>query len=500
MPASLFRMRSLWMTEFVSWHLLYASFLIEPRMISKQIILTLLAGFLLAAADASTRIEAKFPKAIGEEVRLMTYVDLLSHKIAEVDAQTVDADGQFLMEPELEKPQLMFFRYRHGRRFIYLEPGQTYTIHFDIAAPDEQEGAFRSLHPLHQGFQMKVIYPGPEDHLHDRVSQMDNMVADYLETHVMHRPRANHRESLRQFSILADTLPADTDSPYFCAYKRYYIAYLESTLHIRSFRNMVEEYILDQPILYDNPMYMDVFDALFRNYVFTGSRFIMRRDLHAAVNRDASYQALMDALGKDTLLMHDRLRELVMLISLQEMFGISEYDQDQVVHVLQETAAHGKFSEHRRMASSILYQQKRLKPGFSAPELLLKEGDEVIFDLEKERGQYVYLFFWASWCPVSMSEFSPMADIAGDFSDDLSVVGIMVDEDRDASLMSAGAGDGGLPFRLFHYGGDYRMLDRYDIKTIPQYMLIDPQGDLYEYPFAAPSSGISDRLRRIISR
>lgn len=109
-------------------------------------------------------------------------------------------------------------------------------------------------------------------------------------------------------------------------------------------------------------------------------------------------------------------------------------------------------------------------------------------------------FFWASWCPVSMSEVSPTAAIAHDFGDDVTFVGVIVDEDGDLPFMSPGPEDGELPFRLFHYGGDYRMLDRYGIRTIPQYMLIDPQGQVYEYPFAAPSSGISDRLRRIIGR
>ncbi len=467
---------------------------------SKRImILTLLASvFLVAAAGANTRIQGKFPGASGGEIRLMTYDDLLSYRVIEVDAQIVDAEGQFIMELALEEPQLMFFRYRHGRRFIYLEPGQTYIIRFDVAA--RNDGDFRSLHPMHQGFQMEVTYPESGEHLHDHVNQLENMVAQYLETHVMHRPRTNHRESLRQFSILADTLLADTDNLFFHNFKRYYIAYLESTLNTQSFHSLVEEYILDQPVLYKNPMYMDVFDALFGKYVFTGSRSIMRRDLHKAVNIDASHQAMMDTLAKDTLLSDKRLRELVMLASLQEMFDISEYDQRQVMRVLEETAEQSMFPAHRRVASNMLYQQKRLKSGFPAPDLVLKEGEEVIFDLEEAKGKYVYLFFWASWCPVSMSEVSPMLSLADDFRDKVSFVGVMVDEDGDATLVSVDQKDGEKPFRLFHYGGDYRMLERYGISTIPQYMLIDPQGYVYEYPFAAPSSGISDRLRRIINR
>ncbi len=464
-------------------------------------IFTLLTGFWLVidAADANTRIEGYFSGVAGEEIRLMKYADLMSYREVEVDAQLVDTAGYFVFEPGLDEPRLMFFRYRHGRRYIYLEPGQYYNIHFDATGPDGQEGSFRSMHPMHQRFQVEIVLPEPEEHLHGQLTQMDNMVADYLQTHVRGRPRASHRESLRQFSVLADTLLSD-DDPFFDAYKRYYIGYLEATLRARSFRDVVEEYILSQPVLYRNPMYMNLFNALFGKYVFTGSRSITRGDLHAAVNTQASYHAMMDTLDKDTLLVNEQLRELVMLASLQEMLHISEYANSQVMRVLQEIAEFAQFEKHRLMASNILYQYKRFKSGFPAPELVLKEDHEVIFNLQEEKGKYVYLFFWASWCPVSMSEVSAMARIAADFDDHVSVIGIMVDEEQDLSPVYAEAADESLPFRIFHYGGDYRMLESYGVRTIPQYMLIDPQGHVYEYPFAAPSSGISDRLKRIITR
>ncbi len=455
----------------------------------------------LAGAGEITRMEGHFPQAAGEEIRLMAREDLLSYKAKEIDARVVDQDGHFYMEIALKETQLVFFRYRHGSRYLYLEPGKSYSLHFEISRPDDPESHYRSLHPRHQGLEMQMVAPDNDEELNQLVLRFDNTIAGYLETHVMNRPRASHRSSFRQLSLLADSLFGAYDKPFFQDYKRYYLAYLETALNARSARAIIEEHILKNPILYRNPMYMDLFNSVFDDYVFTGSRAITRRDLNDAVNRQASYHALMDTLGKDTLLMNDRIRELVMLVSLQEMLGISEYDNGRVRKVLQEAASEGKFAVHRMMASNILYQNTKIKAGFPAPKLVIHDDSgEVLFDLGEEKGKYVYLFFWAGWCPVSMSEVPPMADIASDFEEDISVVGIMVDEDRDVSFAAAGAGEHGMPFRLYHYDGDYRMLDRYRVRSIPQYMLIDPEGKVYDYPFPAPSAGISDRLRRIIRR
>ncbi len=456
---------------------------------------------MLANAGEITRMEGHFPQAAGEEIRLMAHEDLLSYKPKEIDAQVVDKNGHFNMEVDLKETQLVFFRYRHGSRHVYLEPGKSYSLHFETSRPEDPGSNYRSLHPMHQGLEMQMVEPDNDDRLNQLVLRFDNMIAGYLETHVMNRPRANHRSSLRQLTFLADSLFGAYDKPFFQDYKRYYLAYLETILHARSAQTILEEHILKKPILYRNPMYMDLFRSVFDDYIFTGSRAITRRDLNDAVNRQASYHALMDTLGKDTLLMNDRIRELVMLVSLQEMLGISEYDNDRVRKVLDETASEGKFAVHRMMASNILYQNTNIRPGFPAPKLVIHDDNgEVLFDLGEEKGKYVYLFFWAGWCPVSMSELPPMADIASDFEEDISVVGIMVDEDRDASYAAIGAGEHGMPFRLYHYGGDYRMLDRYRVRSIPQYMLIDPEGKVYDYPFPAPSAGISERLRRIIRR
>ena len=450
-----------------------------------------------ANLEANTRIAGFFPEASGEEIRLMTWDDLISYKAVELTSAYVDEDGYFQLTADLEETRLMFFRYKHGRSFIYLDPGQSYELDFDIVNPNDSDKV-RSLHPMHQGLGFDILKPAGKKDVNTLVAKMDSMVGDYLENKVMPRPRANHRPSLNEFRQLTDSVFAEIDHPFVNSYNVYYLAYLEATLNTRSLHDLIGDYISNQEILYHNPMFMDFFSSLFGNYVFTGTQHISRRNLHEAVNIEGSHQALSEILGQDEVLKPARLRELVMIKSLQSMLNISEYDNKQVLDILRYMSNEGKFGEHRKMASNILYREKKLKPGHPAPGMVLKdEDDNVVFDLQDKKGDHVYLFFLAGWCPVSMSEIGPMADIADRFQDELAVVGVLVDN-KESLLIFAGQDDETLPFKIYHYGGDYRLLDDYSISTIPQYVLIDPEGNILDHPFPAPSAGVSDRLERII--
>ncbi len=461
----------------------------------------LLIVFLWAAGlDAATRIDGYFPEAAGQEIRLMAWDDLVSYRPVEVHSVVVGEEGHFRMHADVEEATLMFFRYRHGRSFFYLDPGQHYEIDFVVASREDSSEA-RSLHPMHQGLEVSIREPSGKQDINYWIDKMDNMVADHLEAHVMNRPRANHRPSLAEFGKVADSVFYDVHHPFVNAYKSYYLAYLESSLNTRSLHDLIQDHIHDKAVLYAHPMYMDFFSSLFDNYVFAGSRFITRQDLHDAVNRQACYYALMDTLAKDTILSDERLRELVMIQSLQAMLSISAYANDKVFEVLGYAARAGRYAEHRNMAANILHQQKKLKPGYPAPDVVLKDQDgNVVFDLAEKKGDYVYLFFWAGWCPVSMSEAGPMADIAMRYADRLAAVGIMVDATEHALPFAGHDGESAMPFSIYHYGGNYRLLDRFNIRSIPQYMLIDPDGHIVGYPFPAPSAGAGDRLRRIIQR
>ncbi len=441
-------------------------------------------------------IRGIFPGAEGEEVRLMKYRDLISGSLTEIASDTIDNEGHFFVRIAIDEPMQLTLRIMHASNHFYAEPGNDLQVVIDpIGHNDQMQRLIQ--HPLHGAFPM-TIYNRREDQidLNHKVDLLHNMVADYIEKLVAPNIRASHRTSLRLFADRSRETFAGCNHPFLDDYVTYYIAYMERSLNTKPFNSLFEEYINGQPIRYGHPMYMDFFKAMFDNYLFSESRSIDIRDLYAAVNRQGSYIALMDTLGKDSLLFNDRLRELVMLNGLQRMFARDDFLAAQIREVLQQTNSESRFPVHASIAENILDRQLALHRGSEVPPIELYDVVGTRVSLQDFSGKYVYVFFGAGWCNTTMAELGPLVDITETFSEDVVVLGILTD--RDKSLIEPLFAPGVFPFRLLHFGNDYRLLDNYRIRTIPQFLLIDPEGRMAAYPFVSPSAGAADRLRQII--
>jgi len=463
----------------------------------KKFCLVLLLQCVTAALVAGNHVSIRgsFGGAEGEEIRLMRYDDYLSFRETEIASAVIDDDGKFSFATQVEVEELLFFRFQYTRIFFYVEPGKTYTVEFSpFSFAEKKEGT--DYHPARLDHSMSVEAEGQaEAGLNDLINRLEELVEEFVRTRVSGNIRANHQAAMRDLNRQADSLSQDTEHPFFAEYKTFYLARLNRSLNTRGFHSLVEEYFSDHPVLYDQPVYMDFFRQLFGTYLFAGSRDIRISDLETAVNHHGSYEALMAALEKDSLLRNERFRELVMLEGLKKMPDMEDFERAGVVQILEEVAVASKFPEHRRMAENLLYLHKRFQPGQPAPQLVLRDHNGEKAFPEDFYGRYVYLFFWAGWCNISMAEMGPMEELAGELGEKIHFVGVLTDNDpaTAAHLLKNEA----LAGSYYHFDGDYRILQRYGFRNVPYYVLIDPEGNFVEHHFISPSEGAVDHLHKI---
>ena len=123
-----------------------------------------------------------------------------------------------------------------------------------------------------------------------------------------------------------------------------------------------------------------------------------------------------------------------------------------------------------------LYARDLLTVGTVAPDLTDVEGQTV--SLEKYRGQYVVLDFWASWCPDCRKDMPQMKELYTQYSGNrVQFLGISFDTTREAL-------DNYLEKEAIAWPQvtelkkmkESKMAQAYHIKWIPSIYVIDPNG------------------------
>lgn len=440
----------------------------------------------LFANDFRIQIEGHFPGAEGQLIRLMEYNDQISYREMEIANSKIDEEGRFSMSFSRFSPQYVFFRIDHARMGFFVEPGESYSLAFDavdFTLLDDSRNPY--LNPWYFNFSLQDNASGLNKH----IDRFEDLFHDFLLENFAAIRVGRNRRLFDEFKASMDSIFSEVENEYFQAYYDYKFAYYYRAANIVQFNEQMRTHLLNRPVLYHNTQYMNFFNTVFDTWVFAGSRNITLRDLSYTVNRLNSYDALMDSLGKDTLLRNEVIRELVMLKALQNMHGNPDYRRANVENILSYVAENSRFPEHRKVASNILFQKNNMINGAKAPSIVLKDNDGNDVRIPEDfEGKYLYLGFWASWCETCLLEFIALNELHEKYKDNFVVVNISTD--RHMQIYESFVKNTDYPWINLHFNHDFRLLDTYHVKSLPLFVLLDRQGRILEFPARRPSNDL----------
>jgi len=450
----------------------------------------------LQAADFRISIEGKFPGAEGQVVRLLEYADMVSYHEREIGSDKVDENGNFSINLIRYRPQYVFFRIDHARMGFFIEPGQTYLLEFepvDFAQLDDSRNPY--INPWF--FHFRIVEPAVT--LNHHIDKLEDVFHEFLIENFARIHQSRNRRLFDEFRSYTDSLFGHIDNEYFKDYYEYKYAYYYRIAGIERFDNQIRVHLLNRPVLYHNTQYMNFFNTVFDTYVFAGSRTIQGSDLRHTVNRLNSYDALMDSLGKDTILRNEVIRELVMLKALQSMHNDPDYRQQNVESILNYINTNSKFSEHRAVAGNILFERNNLVRGVPSPSFVVFDGNDNPVRIPDDfQGKFIYLGFWASWCENCMLEFIALGELFEQYRND--IVFINISTERNPVIFDAYLNSTDRDWLDFHFRHDFHILDAFKVRALPTFVLFDTSGNILDYPALKPSDNLNQRFERILNQ
>lgn len=457
------------------------------------LIFTLILTFEISVAQQNIAIHGASENGAGRKVELYKYADQISKAFVLVDSCRIGDDGRFELRCYTNYPMLVTLQIENYSQSFYVEAAREYSVFIPLFDwnLDEKRNVFLDPEPL------PLIFRNiPPDDINLQIDSIDRVINDFISENYFYfdqkfKPSAYYFDSL--VSVVNKLCPNSEDE-FVNRYKTYQLAEMKYALKFDTRKNLINKFIKNQPILYQDENYMSLFSTLYAYSISKGTKEISVHRLAHWVN-NLDLDTYIDSIGTDPLLRHEQVRELAALQALQESYyNFRYYDASMVVKMIEKLANRTKFQDHRVLARHILDALKRSDEETSELSFTLPDVDKKPVNISEMRGKWIYLAFVRVNDPNCISEIETMAhfkDQIYQHYDNVEFVTIACDREYQKMfhfLKNTKHGDR-FNWTWLHFDGNYDLLRHFQVTTYPWFVLINPDGEIQYDITPAPSTG-----------
>jgi len=426
----------------------------------------------------------------GQVIRLMAFDDFISKKIIILGESIIDENGQFHIEFELEETIGAFLDINFQRAELFLEAGKSYDLDIIYDASNRMESYFDR-----QGLEY-IFKEDDPDELNRMIWRFNEMYNTFVMENFEHIVKLHDKGRVAEFKDKIDATFTDIDHPYFKDYITYKFADIYQFARLKGKNVLAEEYFINKPVLYNNVEYTFFFEEFFEKFLTTNPDVITISDLIIAVNEENSLSMIDEALAQVPYLQEAGFRELVLIHGMRGLYFNGTYKKPEVLSLIKEINSLTYDPMHKRITANLIESLGRLAPGSPAPDLLLTGIGGQEFNLRNLKGKPILLNFYYSSRKDTQNSFEVLAELYNYYRSGLEIISISMDDDPDAYKTLANAG--GYHWTFAHYGNNPEVLDKYDIRNLPLYVLINADGSIAMYPAPPPGPELENAVMKVV--
>ena len=419
------------------------------------------------------------PEYLGKRIQVLAIQDLFSDKDTVLTESKVDEDSIFSVKFNLSKPQKIYLKAHKNRGFIYAEPNKSYTVFI----PERDE--YNAYNP--QGNEVQIsFYNLDSTDLNSKIIAFDQKITDFI--------AKNYKRQFITTPIFAQKLDTfrreiqkyyEKDTNFFLkTYVKYSIASLDDINYV-GYKNRYEKYefyINNNPILYNSELYMNYIELFYKKilgrYPTELNTKIYKSILHS------SPSMLSRALSEDVALKNPKLRELIMIRALSEVYYGSEYPKANILTILDSIQRKPLFNDNKIVAKNILFRLTQLSSGMKAPDFYLGMNNNDSITLKSFTGKHLYIQFVDLSLEETQKHIEILKPMYAKYKSHVEFLTI-VDESTTLTKKQQ-AYFQQIPWKKMIVNSSNEVYSKYKIKGYPDYIFLDDQGMIYQYPALKP--------------
>lgn len=445
----------------------------------------LLAALLVKAQNVTIEATSNLP---NELIRVVAYPDMVSWKGQPLAQIRSDKNGQFKLQffiPEITYVQLFAGLESVG---FYAKPGASYQVVLQCQKTAGLQSYFEKIPPA------LVFKKATDNKLQEQIDAIDQTVNAFLLRHFDDLYR-------RQRTDLVDTLALALGKKYnpndlfLRKYATYKIASAELAVKREGAKGIADKYFERDSVQYNVMSYMDLFNEVFTGYLVASRKF-SAEGFRESFRKE--YPVFREYLRRDPLLAENsRLAELIVLVNLQNLFNTQGFSKNTTLKHLAYLQENAQFAEHRIMAANLISQLQLLEPGTTAPNFSLLDISGKAKALSDYKDQAVVLQFVNSYCNGCESTFAQLEQILNTYTPKIQLITIAT-ADSYAEYQKL--------FERNHYkwpllnlAEQVLVLEAYQVKTFPEYILINRNNKIALAPASAPDQYLDIQVSRLLN-
>ena len=455
----------------------------------KRRIVTLLFSLLFLTASAQNVTITGRSNKTNTLIRLFAYEDLINETGILLDQGKTDDKGHFILEGNIK--QILPARIYVGLEYVdlILTPKANYDIEIIVPEPQETVSYFEKELPTIR------VKRASDQGLYRQVILSEGIINSYLIEHFNQIYRGRQVRYLDSIQNAINSEIPNIKSDYVKNHIRYKTASIRLGISTDGGKKIIKDYYDGQPVLYTQSAYIDLFKELFDGY-FNSATYDSHLLNDAFMEGPIAFKKYLDT---DPLMANNpRLAELITIFNLQKLCygdrGTSRLAKDHLNYIKSQT----KHAEHKNIISDFFTNFNRLAPGAQATDFTLKDrnGNEVSLSDYKEH--LVLLQFVDGTSPVSEHQFSELRSLHHQWQDTVQILTIATREKMD--FFKQQFADKKQDWPLLDLGDNILLLEAYNVRTFPEYILITKGNKIGEAPAPSPERYLEERVRRLYGK
>ena len=420
-------------------------------------------------------------------IRLFVYEDLINETGILLDQGQTDAKGHFILEGRVKQvvPARIYVGLEHVD--LILCPAATYDL--EIIVPEQRENVsyFEKELPTIR------VKRATDKGLYRQVIQVEEIVNGYLIEHFNQIYRGRQVRYIDSIQSAINRALPDIKSDYVRNHIRYKLAAIRLTVSADGGKKVVSEGYDRQPVLYTQSAYIDLFKELFNNQ-FSKPPYGLHSLNAAFANGPSSF---MKYLETDPFMTRNpQLAELVAIYNLQKLCYGDHSTRKAATKMLNHIKETTRYTEHKTIVGNFFSKFNRLASGADATDFTLKDADNQDIRLSDFKDQYVLLQFVDGQSPVGEQQFSSLRELHYQWQGQVQILTIAIRDKMDYYKKQFTEKQYDWP--LLNLGNNILLLEAYNVRTFPEYVLIRPGTKIEQSPAPTPDGNLDALVGKLV--